>query len=84
MKKELAKLQEVKAEQDKRLECCLAYKDFMNSVVAESNGEFEDIPQVITRYHELLDIRNAQVHKTVQQVENALMLKKELLDIQQV
>lgn len=84
MKKELARMEKLKLELEVRLENSEIYRQFMKLVVEESNGEFEEVSHVISRYYELKDIREKFVEKTVTQVEVALYLEKELKEIIQV
>lgn len=77
-------MKELKVELEERVRNSKIYREFMHLVVEESNGQFEDISQVIARYNELKNIRELYVEKTVKQVQLAFELKKELDEIIQV
>lgn len=84
LKKTCRKLKQVKQGLKRRLQISEGFRDFMQKVVKESNGEYEEISQVIARYYELRDIRENYVEKTVEQVKKAFQLQNELRELQQV
>ncbi|CAL8109760.1 unnamed protein product [Orchesella dallaii] len=83
LRKQFDRMNLLKVELEDRLKISEVYRDFMNSVVEESQGEYENVSQVMARYYELKSIRENYVRKTVNQIELAFELEKEMKEMVQ-